>query len=156
MNMIRLYKNEKKNNEIKEIIADLRNLAVLKKKKNENFKLKLEASRMSITWDEVKTKYPEYRDQMSEEREMEFVNDCFECYEQEGFAKKFWSPFSDYKARVGQNFEVVERCSTKDSDLSSLPMWNIKFQDGTIVGAYPEEIIPSEMKNNGCTLNGIE
>lgn len=89
MNMIRLYKNEKKNNEIKEIIADLRNLAVLKKKKNENFKLKLEASRMSITWDEVKTKYPEYRDQMSEEREMEFVNDCFECYEQEGFAKKF-------------------------------------------------------------------
>lgn len=56
-------------------------------KKNENFKLKLEASRMSITWDEVKTKYPEYRDQMSEEREMEFVNDCFECYEQEGFAK---------------------------------------------------------------------
>ena len=122
-------------------------------KKNENFKLKLEASRMSITWDEVKTKYPEYRDQMSEEREMEFVNDCFECYEQEGFAKKFWSPFGDYKARVGQNFEVVERCSTKDSDLSSLPMWNIKFQDGTIIGAYPEEIIPIEMKDNGCTLN---
>lgn len=60
--MIRLYKNEKKNNEIKEIIADLRNLVVLKKKKNENFKLKLGASRMSITWDEVKTKYPEYRD----------------------------------------------------------------------------------------------
>ena len=52
--------------------------------------------------------------------------------------------------------KVVERCSTKDSDLSSLPMWNIKFQDGTIIGAYPEEIIPSEMKNNGCTLNGIE
>lgn len=107
---------------------------------------------MSITWDEIKAKYPEYRDQMSEEREKEFVNDCFDCYEKDGFAKKFWSPFGDYKDCIGQNFEVVGRCTTNDSDLSVLPMWNIKFSDGTAIGAYPEEIIACEMKNNGCTL----
>ena len=91
-----------------------------------------------------------------EEREMLFVNDCFECFEKEGFAKKFWSPFGDDKERIGQSFKVVGRCSTKDSDLSSLPMWNIKFSDGTVIGAYPEEIIPREMKENGCPLEGIE
>lgn len=111
---------------------------------------------MSITWDEMKTKYPEDREEMSEERENQFVADCFECYEQEGFAKKFWSPFDEYKERIGQNFEVLERCSTKDSDLSLLPMWNIKFPDGVVIGVYPEEIIPSEMKDNGCPLDEIE
>lgn len=82
--------------------------------------------------------------------------DAVECFEKEGFAKKFWSPFGDYQERIGQSFKVVERCSTKDSDLSSLPMWNIKFSDGTVIGAYPEEIIPGEMKENGCPLEGIE
>ena len=42
------------------------------------------------------------------------------------------------------------------TDLSSLPMWNIKFSDGVTIGAYPEEIIPSEMKENGCLMDGIE
>lgn len=28
-------------------------------------------------------------------------------------------------------------------------MWNIQFKDGLIIGAYPEEIILSEMKRNG-------
>ena len=35
-------------------------------------------------------------------------------------------------------------------------MWNIKFSDGVTIGAYPEEIIPSEMKENGCLMDGIE
>ena len=110
---------------------------------------------MSITWNEMKTKYPEDRNDMTREKEKQFVADCFECYEQEGFAKKFWSPYSDYKTRIGQNFEVIKRCTTEDSDLSRLPMWRIKFTDGTIIKAYPEEIIPSEMKNNGCSLEKI-
>lgn len=109
-----------------------------------------------MTWEEIETKYPEDRGEMNEEREQEFVADCFSCYENEGFSKKFWSPFGDYKDREGQSFEVVERCTTKNCDLSALPMWNIKFSDGTIVGAYPEEIIPSEMRENGCTLEGID
>lgn len=83
--------------------------------------------KMSITWDEIKIKYSKDRNQMSEDREREFINDCFDCYEQEGFAKRFWSPFGDYKDRIGQTFKVINRCSEKDSDLSSLPMWNIQF-----------------------------
>lgn len=109
-----------------------------------------------MMWEEMKTKYPEYREDMTLEREKEFVNDCFSCYENEGFAKKFWSPFGDYKDREWQSFEVVGRCTTEKQDLCTLPMWNIKFEDGTVIGAYPEEIIPREMKENGCILEGIE
>lgn len=116
----------------------------------------LRKNNSDLSWDEIERKYPEDRSEMSEESEMLFVNDCFECFEKEGFAKKFWSPFGDDKERIGQSFKVVGRCSTKDSDLSSLPMWNIKFSDGTVIGAYPEEIIPREMKENGCPLEGIE
>lgn len=116
----------------------------------------LRKNNSDLSWDEIERKYPEDRSEMSEEREMLFVNDCFECFEKEGFAKKFWSPFGDDKERIGQSFKVVGRCSTKDSDLSSLPMWNIKSSDGTVIGAYPEEIIPREMKENGCPLEGIE
>jgi hypothetical protein len=39
-----------------------------------------------------------------------------------------------------------------DYDLEVLPVWKIQFEDGQIHEAYPEEIIPSEMKNNGCKL----
>lgn len=108
------------------------------------------------SWNDIKTKYPECRDDMSEERQREFVNDCFSCYEQEGFAKKFWSPFDHYKEREGQTFEVIERCTEEHAHISTLPMWNIKFEDGTIISAYPEEIIIREMKNNGCQIQDIE
>lgn len=109
-----------------------------------------------MTWDEMKHKYPEDRNEMSEERETEFVNDCFLCYERDGFAKKFWSQGGDYKEKIGQKFEVIGRSTTKDADLCCLPMWNIKFADGTIISAYPDEIIPREMIANGCQLEGIE
>lgn len=104
---------------------------------------------------DMKLKYPEHREDMSKEREREFVNDCFTYYENEGFAKKFWSPFEDYKQREGQHFEVIRRCTEEDADISALPMWIIKFKDGTVIGAYPEEIIPHEMIDNGCSLKGI-
>lgn len=108
------------------------------------------------SWEDMKTKYPENREDMTGERLKEFVNDCFFCYEQEGFAKKFWSPFGDYKKREGQCFEVVGRCTEEQTDISALPMWNIKFEDGTVIGAYPGEIIVREMKDNGCQMEGIE
>lgn len=110
-----------------------------------------------MTWDEMNKKYPEYsREEMSEKREEKFVNDCFDCYEQEGFSKKFWSQGGDYGEKIGQSFKVLGRTTTEDADLSCLPMWNIEFADGTIIVAYPDEIIPREMKNNGCPLVGIE
>lgn len=110
---------------------------------------------MSLTWEDMKEKYPEQRDEMSEEREKSFVEDCFSCYEQGGFAKKFWTPFSDYANRISQKFKVVGCCTTESQDLCTLPMWLIQFKDGKIIGAYPEEIIPFEMRANGCKLKHI-
>lgn len=113
-----------------------------------------------MTWDEMKTKYGDLssidRSTMTLEEETSFVNDCFECYEKEGFAKKFWSPFSDVSDKIGQEFEVVGRLSPKVCDLCTLPQWEIKFLDGYIINAAPEEIIVSEMRANGCSLEDIE
>lgn len=97
-------------------------------------------------WEDMKRKYPEDRADMTEEVEREFVRDCFELYEKEGFAKKFVTPYEEYWDREGEAFEVVGRCAEPDTDLCVLPMWLIKFQDGTTVGAYPEEIIESEQE----------
>lgn len=106
--------------------------------------------KITLDWDEMSIKYPEARDEMTIEKEREFVNDCFEIMEREGFSDRFWSPYGDYKERFGQPFKVVERCTEKTCDIDVLPMWNIKFKDGTVIGAYPEEIIPSEMKSHAC------
>ncbi len=46
----------------------------------------LRKNNSDLSWDEIERKYPEDRSEMSEEREMLFVNDCFECFEKEGFA----------------------------------------------------------------------
>lgn len=86
---------------------------------------------MSITWEEMKIKYPEGRNTMSEEREKTYVNECFNCYEQEGFAKKFWSPFSDYKEHFGQSFEVIDayfskKIGTNYQDIDKL--WNARIE----------------------------
>lgn len=54
---------------------------------------------------------------------------------------------AEYLAKNEANHGQFSKEERKD--LSSLPMWNIKFEDGTVFGAYPEEIIPSEMKANG-------
>lgn len=109
-----------------------------------------------ITWEDIKAKYPENREDMIEEREKQFVDDCFSCYEKEGFSKKFWTPYDQFRGRIGQSVEVMGRCTTDDQDLCTLPAWKVKFDDGTIIGVYPEEIIVSEMRQNGCTLEGIE
>lgn len=110
------------------------------------------------SWEDMAAKYPgESRDTMSAEREREYVSDCFSLYEREGFAKAFWSPYDEYKERWGQPFEVIGRCTEGvEADLSSLPLWQIKFQDGAMVSAYPEEVIVREMKASGCQMEGIE
>lgn len=105
-----------------------------------------------MTRNEMNKKYPEPRETMTEEREKEFVEDCFSYYEAEGFSKRFWSPYDSHKKYVYEAFEVVGRCTTDDCDLCTLPMWRIKFSDETIISVYPEEIISSEMKANGCTF----
>lgn len=103
-----------------------------------------------MTWEEMKIKYPEYREEMNEDREREFVEDCFYAYENtEKLADTFWTPFTDYADKIGQRFEVLWRCDELDCDLCALPQWHILLEDGTEIDAYPEEIIEREQKENG-------
>lgn len=97
-------------------------------------------------------KYPMSREEMTIEQERNFVNDCFDLYEQEGFAKVFYTPYDALNNRIGQSFSVVGRVNEGQESLDVLPMWYIKFEDGHKTCAYPEEIIPSEMIDNGCKL----
>lgn len=92
---------------------------------------------------------------MPEEREKAFVGDCYRLYEKEGFNKKFWSNGGDFKQYHGKAFSVIGRTPIYDgnnrgADLECLPMWQIRFEDGTEISAYPDEVIPSEMKDAGC------
>lgn len=110
-----------------------------------------------MTWEEIKNKYSDrpYRDEMTEDEEKEFVADCFSAYESDGFANVFWSQGGDYKQYHGKHFEVIGRTPIYDGKnngarLECLPMWNIKFDDGFKMSAYPDEIILREMKDNGC------
>lgn len=112
-----------------------------------------------MTWDEIDKKYPLSRDDMTTEQEQEFVNDCFTAYEEEGFSKIFVSPydlFEEGNKYKGKPFKVIERVKLlteqdrgdNTADLECLPMWVIQFEDGYVMGAYPEEIIPSAIKNS--------
>lgn len=114
-----------------------------------------------MTWDEMRKKYPapEFPEDMSEERLKEYISDCFDCYEAEGFSKLFWSQGGDYTEYQGKTFEVVGRAPNCDADhpdgieLSCQPMWTIRFEDGHEMPAYPDEIIPSVMHSSGCPLD---
>lgn len=105
------------------------------------------------TWEELKAKYPHGRPSAIKEYEKDYVENCFNLYEQEGFAKKFWS--QEYTDKIGKNFKVLSRCTEKTAYLEYLPMWRIKLSDGTVLSACPEEIIPSEMRKKGCDLEDI-
>ena len=106
-----------------------------------------------MTWDKLNEKYPETRDEMSTDREREFLKDLYDTYEAVGFADEFWSPFDtrdEDKKYIGQPFKVIGRCEEgKEWDLDSLPAWKIAFEDGHQTCAYPEEIYLSDMIANG-------
>ncbi len=108
-----------------------------------------------MTKAELNEKYPEYRDEMTVEREKEYVNDCFDYYEQQGFAKVFWSQGGDFKEHHFKPFKVMGRVpalegNNKGMELDCLPMWYIRFEDGFEMAAYLDECIVSEMIDNGC------
>lgn len=105
-----------------------------------------------LTIEEINKKYPMDRYEMTIEQEREFVKDLFELYESEGFAKVFWSMGGDFEEYHNKPFKVIGRTTEKECDLECLPMWKIQFEDSKIIHAYPDEIIPSKMKANGCTL----
>jgi hypothetical protein len=97
-----------------------------------------------------------YRDEMTKEQERKFVEECFSNYENEGFAKVFWSQGGDFEEYHNKPFKVTRRLTEDDADLDCLPMWEIEFEDGTNIHAYPDEIIPREMIENGCKLEVLK
>ena len=102
-----------------------------------------------MTWEKLRAQYPEDREKMSIQREREYVNHCFDLYEKEGFSKTFWTPYEDEAQHIGKKFKVLQRTPEERNDLCTLPLWDIEFEDGLQLTAYPEEIIPSEIKANG-------
>ncbi len=93
------------------------------------------------------------RDSLNDEQEKEFIKDCFSMYEESGFASHYHSKYDDSLIHDGKRFVVTSRCSVEKADCEQhqLPMWNIKFEDGTDFLAFPEEICRIEMKTNTKT-----
>lgn len=85
------------------------------------------------------------RDDLSEDEERNFVNDCFDIYEHIGFAETFETPYTGEKKHEGMKFTVLGR-KENGADLKCLPMWNIQLENGDIMAAYPEEICLAERK----------
>lgn len=76
--------------------------------------------------------------------------------------KVFWSQGGFEDKHHGKPFEIIGRTPILDADhpngaeLECLPMWNIRFKDGFEMAAYPDEIIPREMRENGCPEKYLE
>lgn len=63
----------------------------------------------------------------------------------------FGTPYDGERKYVGMKFMVLGRVKeiTEDkdgADLECLPMWNIQFENGDTMAAYPEEICLAERK----------
>lgn len=58
------------------------------------------------------------------------------------FRETFKSVYSQYRDRNGQTFTHVMTIDKPDSthDVESLPMYVIRFNDGTEIEAWPEEV----------------
>ena len=81
-------------------------------------------------------------EEMTEEKKQRYNNALFELYESEGFADTFKTRYSDSKRHNGKHFYVVRRARENDGvncDLQ-LPMWIVRFKDGSTWPAFPEEI----------------
>ncbi len=102
---------------------------------------------MYNNFEELNAAYPELssKEGLSFEERVQYVQDCFDLYEKLGFLDRFRSRYSDSEEYDGQLFEVVRRISyTEDVDLEILPLWEIRFRNGTFTYAFPEEICKAE------------
>lgn len=97
-------------------------------------------------FEELNKDYDKERSDMNFEEELCYVTDCFDTYEALGFKDTFESPYEDKASYNGQVFTVTGRLlySEGEADIECLPMWHIKFNDGTEIDAYPEEICIAE------------
>lgn len=72
---------------------------------------------------------------------MTIVARKFRHAEEVGFRDTFTTPYTQHKDKEGQPFKVLRRCTLEECDLECLPMWWIRFPDGTETCAFSEEII---------------
>lgn len=79
-------------------------------------------------------------DNLSEEKFVEFKNDCFDFYEEAGFVEKFDSPYDDEGEHNGMKFNVLRRATTEECDIEAMPLWFVRFENGDTSYCYPEEI----------------
>ncbi len=102
-----------------------------------------------LSWEELNALYPMARYEMTEAQERDFVEKCCELYETE-IAKTFWTPYEQYKSKIGLSFSVVRRLTESDGyDIEALPGWKILLSDGDEISAWPEEICRSDRVANG-------
>ena len=54
----------------------------------------------------------------------------------------FKSPYDQYAARIGQEFEIIRKITEPgpDVDAENLPMYVIRFVDGAEIHAWPEDV----------------
>ena len=96
------------------------------------------------------------REDLCEDDERNYVNDCFDIYEQIGFASTYGTPYAGEEKYDGMKFTVLGRVKDikdddKGADLECLPMWNIRLENGETMAAYPEEICLAERKSISYT-----
>lgn len=63
------------------------------------------------------------------------------------FAKKFWSPYEDFKKFNGMSFIVLKQINKNAYDYKEVgDMWLIRLENGQEIQALPEEILASDQK----------
>ena len=80
------------------------------------------------------------RENMTVEEERMFVEYWFNNYEETGFLEKFHQVYDETDAFNNKPFKVLSRCKEGEWNLECLPAWNIEFENGETLEAYPEEI----------------
>lgn len=78
--------------------------------------------------------------------------DCDHTIVPESFAKAFRTPYRQYADRRGETFAVVRIITEAgpNFDEEVLPMYEIRFADGKVINAWPEEVLeplPSEARD---------
>lgn len=61
-----------------------------------------------MTWADMAKKYPEYREDMTKDRERDSVKDCFDCYEKEGFAENLMLYLILIKSIMERNLQSLD------------------------------------------------
>ena len=89
---------------------------------------------------ELKADYPDIRAEMDWETEYACVQDLFDTYDAIGFRNTFKN-LSIYEQYDGMRFKVLRRLEDASYiDIELQPMWEIQFEDGERIDAWPAEI----------------